>query len=139
MAGVGDQRHRVAGIAKQRLHHDERGVQGDADRERRAKACRRVMVSAGSVIVAVAVTMIVRVSMIVAMIMMAVRCMSHRGVTLRSSDAADMGESASEYYYILATLLRVETKAAPPRRAQTTRRGIMKMLRASRAVLQPGR
>jgi hypothetical protein len=69
-----------------------------------------MMVSAMPVIV----VMIVRMRVIVAVIIVvAVWRRSHRGVALRSNDAADMGESASEYYYILATLPRIETKASP--------------------------
>jgi hypothetical protein len=51
------------------------------------------------------------VSAMPVIIMMAVWRRSHRGVALRSSDAADMGESANEYYYILAPL-PIDTKAA---------------------------
>ena len=82
VAGVGDKRHRVAEIAEQRLCHDERRVERDADRERRAETRRRVSVATGSV----AVTVIVRLGVIVAVVMI-VRAVggSHRGMALRLS------------------------------------------------------
>ena len=65
MAGIGEQRGGVAEIAVDRLGHDQRGVERDADRERLAEIGGRMdMRVASTVRVAVVVTMIMRVAVV---------------------------------------------------------------------------